>query len=130
MPITALYASLLAFLFILLSFRVIGVRRGEKVELGDGGNRELLRRSRVHANFAEYVPIALVLLGLAESLRTPTWALHAAGIALLIGRVIHAYGLSQTPHVMPLRAGGVILTFAAILLSAIACLTLSIRSVF
>jgi uncharacterized protein len=130
MPITALYASLLAFLFILLSFRVIGVRRGEKVELGDGGNRELLRRSRVHANFAEYAPIALVLLGLAESLRTPTWVLHAAGIALLIGRVIHAYGLSQTPHVMPLRVGGMILTFTAILLLAIACLTLSVRGVF
>ncbi len=68
MPITAFYAALLAVLFLVLSFRVIGVRRGQRVEIGDGGDKELLRRMRVHANFAEYVPLALVLLALAEVL--------------------------------------------------------------
>ena len=66
MEITALYASLLAPLFILLSVRVIGARRSARVPVGDGGNTVLLRRMRVQANFAEYVPFALLLMALAE----------------------------------------------------------------
>jgi uncharacterized protein len=62
MPITAFYAALLAPLFILLAVRVIRQRRGARVAIGDGGDKLLLRRMRVHANFAEYVPFALVLM--------------------------------------------------------------------
>ena len=70
MPITALYAGLLAPLFLLLSVRVIRQRRGAKVAVrGDGGDAMLLRRMRVHANFAEYVPLALLLMALAENCR-------------------------------------------------------------
>lgn len=130
MPITAFYAALLAVLFLVLSFRVIGVRRGQRVEIGDGGDKELLRRMRVHANFAEYVPLALVLLALAESLKTPALFLHAAGLALLAGRIIHAYGLSQTPHIMPLRVGGTVLTFTAIMAAAAFCLMATARTIF
>ena len=76
MAITAFYASLLALLFILLSARVIAQRREAKVEIGHGESAQLLRRMRVHANFAEYVPFALLLMTLAESLRAP--ALNSA----------------------------------------------------
>jgi uncharacterized membrane protein YecN with MAPEG domain len=65
MPITALYAALLTMLFVVLSVRVIAMRRGSGAALGDGGNPELLRRIRVQGNFAEYVPLGLVLLRLA-----------------------------------------------------------------
>jgi len=60
MPITALYAGLLAPLFILLSIRVIDVRRTARISIGHGDDPELLRRMRVHANFAEYAPFALI----------------------------------------------------------------------
>ena len=130
MPITALYAALLTPLLLFLTFRVIGQRRGQRVEIGDGGDKELLRRMRVHANFVETVPFALVLLALAESLKSPSLLLHAAGLALLVGRTIHAYGLSQTPHVMPLRAGGMMLTFAAIGIAAALCLAHAARQLF
>src|SRR5687768_10774793 len=95
MPITALYAGLLMPLFVVLSVRVILQRRGARVALGDGGDATLLRVMRVHANFAEYVPLTLVLIALAESLRTSGWLLHALGIALVAGRAIHAFGVSQ-----------------------------------
>ena len=130
MPITAFYAALLAILFLILSFRVIGVRRGQKVEIGDGGDKELFRRTRVHANFAEYAPLALLLLALAESLKTPSLMLHAVGLALLVGRIIHAIGLSQTPHILPLRFGGMVMTFGAILAAAAFCLAAAARSIF
>lgn len=125
MPITAFYASLLAFLFVLLSARVIAQRREARVEIGVGESRELLRRSRVHANFAEYVPIALLLLAFAESLKAPSVVLHALGAALLAGRLAHAYALSQTPHVLRLRVIGMWLTLTAIGLSAFLCFGLA-----
>lgn len=121
MPITALYASLLAFLFLLLSARVISQRREARVEIGHGESRELMRRARVHANFAEYVPLALVLLACAESLKAPALALHVLGLGLLIGRSVHAYGLSQSPHNFRLRVAGMWLTLATIALLATLC---------
>jgi len=127
--ITALYAGLLALLFLVLSARTILYRRAQKVEIGDGGDRELLRRARVHANFAEYVPFTLVLMGLAESLGTPARGLNTIGIVLLVGRLVHAWGLSQTPHVLALRVAGVAATLAALFGAALACLTRALMAI-
>ena len=129
MPVTALYAGLLALLFVVLSFRVSGVRRSQKISVGDGGNSDLLRRMRVHGNFAEYVPLVLVLMGLAESLKTQPRLLHAIGAALLVGRILHVIGLSPATSVLPLRAGGMILTFLAMISAAGLCLMASVASV-
>jgi uncharacterized membrane protein YecN with MAPEG domain len=125
MAITAFYASLLALLFILLSARVIAQRREAKVEIGHGESAQLLRRMRVHANFAEYVPFALLLMTLAESLRAPSIILHLLGLALVAARVVHAYGLSQTPHILRLRALGIMLTFTVIGIAAALCFLLA-----
>ena len=122
MKITALYAALLAVLFIVLSVRTLSYRRSRKVEIGDGGDRELLRRIRVHSNFAEYVPIALILIGFAESLGLWAPAVHGLGVLLLAGRAVHAYGLSQTPHILAMRVAGMAATFTAIGVAAAACL--------
>jgi uncharacterized protein len=126
MPITAFYAALLAMLFMVLSFRTIRQRRNARVEIGTGEDAELLRRYRVHANFAEYVPFALLLLGLAESLKAPHALLHLPGLMLLAGRVVHAYGLSQTPHILRLRVSGMMLTFGSITLTAFVCFVLAV----
>ena len=125
LQITAFYAALLAVLFIYLSVRVIGWRRERRVEFGHGEDFELLRRMRVHANFAEYVPFALVLMALAESMAPPDLVVHLAGLLLVAGRLLHAYGTSQSPPIMRYRVYGMMLTFAAIGTAAIACLALS-----
>lgn len=130
MPITAFYAAILAALFIALSARVIARRRSQRVEIGDGEDRELLRRMRVHANCAEYLPIALITLGLAESLDAPALALHAIGLTLTVGRFLHAYALSQNPHIMRFRVLGMVLTFAAIAAAAMLGLLWSLPAVF
>jgi len=126
MPITALYAGLLAPIFVVLALRVIGLRRGAQVAVGDGGDKVLLRRMRVHANFAEYVPLALVLLVLAESLKTDPRILHALGICLIIGRISHAYGMSQSKETFAFRVSGMALTFATLIGAALGCLIGSI----
>jgi uncharacterized membrane protein YecN with MAPEG domain len=121
MPITALYASLLVPLFLLLAIRVIRARRGASVAVGDGGNALLMRRMRVHANFAEYVPLALLLMALAEGLGTSNWLLHALGIALLGGRLVHAFGMSQAEEKFAFRVAGVVTTLSMLATAALAC---------
>ncbi len=127
MQITAFYASLLVPLFLLLSVRIVRMRFGARVSIGDGGDKELLRRIRVHANFAEYVPFALVLMGLAESLALDARLLHGAGVVLLLGRAAHAYGMSQSKDILPLRSGGVIATSLVLIVLAASCFYLSTR---
>src|SRR2546428_8931078 len=95
--VTPLYAGLLALWFLVLSWRVIQ-RRGKGTYLGDGGDQGLLRVIRGHANFAEYVPLALLMMGFLEVSRFSIYALHALGIVLLIARLLHGYALSFTEH--------------------------------
>lgn len=127
MHTTALYAGLLAPLFVLLSVRVIALRYSGQVALGDGGDALLARRVRVQANFAEYVPLGLILLGLSESLGAPALLLHALGLALLVGRLSHAWGMSQPREVFAFRATGMALTFSMLLVGAVTCLVLGVN---
>ncbi len=126
MPITALYAALLTVLFVVLSLRVIATRRGSGPAFGDGGNPELLRRIRVQGNFAEYVPLALILLALAEGLHTLGWLLHLLGLTLLIGRLSHAYGVSRMNEQYAFRVVGVACTFTMLIGAAITCFTMAL----
>ncbi len=122
MPITALYAGLLAPLLVVLAFRVIAYRRGATIPVGDGGDKVLLRRMRVHANFTEYVPLTLLLMALAEGLKTDPRLLHAMGIALVVARLSHAIGMSQAKENFAFRVTGMAMTFTVILVAALACL--------
>ena len=126
LTITPVYAALLAILFVVLSFRVIFVRRGEKISLGDGDNPALQARVRVHANFAEYAPLSLLLLLMVELQGGASLLLHGIGLVLLIGRCAHAYGVSQYPQIMRLRVAGMILTFSSIMIGALANLWLAL----
>lgn len=112
--ITALYAGLLLALFLLLTFKVFGARMKSGVLLGTGGDRVLERAVRVHANFAEYVPVFLVALAVAELCGAAGWAVHGAGAAMLAGRVLHAIGLAREPDIRPLRGAGMGLTLTGL----------------
>jgi uncharacterized protein len=122
MPVTALYAGLLAPLYLILTIRIVSMRFGARIALGDGGDKALEKRIRAHGNFAEYVPFTLILLALAESLGAAHWALHGSGAALLIGRHAHAIALSAPRQILKLRMAGMMLTFTALAIAAAACL--------
>jgi uncharacterized membrane protein YecN with MAPEG domain len=77
----------------------------------------------VHANFAEYVPLALVLMALAEVQGQPGWTIHLVGVLLAVGRIAHAYGVSQAPRILKLRVLGMVATTAAMVTGAVANLT-------
>ena len=122
MIVTALYAGLLALWFVVLSLRVVDQRRRNKVSLGDGGKTMLLRAIRGHANFSEYVPLALVLLAILELSGYPRYVLHGLGATLLAGRLLHGYALSFTAHFRFGRVAGAALTFLVIAVSGVLCL--------
>lgn len=119
MTITPVYAAVAALLFVFLSVRVIRSRGATKTGIGDGGNRTLQRAIRAHGNFAEYVPLTLILMALAELQDRAAFSLHFVGIFLLAGRLVHAYGVSQEPELFKLRVAGMIMTFVALVSGAL-----------
>jgi len=96
-PVSFLYAGLLGLLLIALSVRVVLARRRYKVRLGPGTDDAMQQAVRVQGNFTEYVPFAVLLLVFSEITGLPSAAVHGAGILLLASRVMHAWGLSQSP---------------------------------
>ncbi len=114
LPITLTIAGAAALLNIWLGLRVSLLRRKLKVSIGHGGKTAIAVRMRAHANFTEYAPFFLILLGLVELAKgTQTW-LWLVAILFILGRIAHAFGMDRpTPN--PLRVGGIILTWATLI---------------
>ena len=119
MPATALYASLLALLFLFLSARAVRLRGSLRIGLGDGGDRLMSRAMRTHANFAEYVPLALLLMYIMERHTNSLVWVHVLGVTLLIARLCHAFGFGREREIFQLRAVGFSLTFIVIAVAAV-----------
>lgn len=116
LPVTGLYAGLLAFVLLWLSVAVIRNRRRARVALGTGEDKGLLRATRAHGNFCEYTPLCLILLGLLEAGGLSAWMLHALGLLLLAGRISHGIGLMHQEGSFLLRQVGMMATFAVLVL--------------
>jgi len=116
MLISGIYAGLCGVLLIVLSARIIGMRRTYQVGIGSGGHEELARTIRVQGNFIEYTPLALILLVLAELQGASIWLVHGAGVLLVVGRGLHAFGLSQSAGRTFGRFYGTLSTWASLLI--------------
>ena len=109
MPVvTLLYAGLLGLMAIAIAFLAGRLRGSTGISVGDGGNPDLLLAMRRHANFIEFVPIALILIGLLEMNGVSTIAIHGLGGALVVSRVCHALGLEGDNMSNPLRGIGAV----------------------
>lgn len=117
--IVPIYAAALALLFIYLSILVIKQRRLHRVPIGDGHKATLKRAIAVHNNFAQYVPMSLILLLLVEIRGAPFYLVHALCALLLIARCVHAYGVSQEPEPFKFRRFGVLSTFGVMAIAAL-----------
>ena len=126
-PVTGFYAALLALLILLLALRVVVLRWRTKTGIGDGGDRGLARAIRTHGNVVEYVPLALVLMLVAELGHAGPSLLHGCGIALCAARVLHAIGLSRRSGATPERVAGTVGTFTVIAMLAGVDLTAFLR---
>jgi uncharacterized protein len=125
--ILPIYAAIFAIFFIVLSFRVARQRQSLKIGLGDGGNKDMQRAVRVHANFAEYVPLCLLMIYLVEQSGVYAWFVHALGMGLLVGRLSHAFGVSQNRENLVFRVTGIVLTFAVLSVCAAHLLWVAVK---
>ena len=129
-PITALYAGILAIYSIWLSSRA-GLMRGETgISILHGDNMELAEKIRRHQNFVEYVPIALILIGVLEINGSNSIFLHVLGVALIVARVAHAKGLYHDNISHPLRAVGAAGTALITVVAGIAAIWTGVDKLF
>jgi len=130
MNITPFYAALLALVFVGLSVRTLLLRRNLQIAVGDQGNPEMLRAMRVHANFAEYVPFTLLLIFMLEIQGTYAALVHLLCLSLLVGRLVHAYGVSKAAEDFRFRVAGMAMTFAALVGAAVCLLVVYVAGMF
>src|SRR6266550_7607915 len=121
MFVTPLYAGLLTLWFMLLSVQVMNLRR-RGIAFGDGGDIGVTRIIRAQANFAEYVPLALLLMGFLEVTRYSIYLLHALGVILVVARLFHGLALSFGWQVRFGRVTGAALTLIVLLIEAVLCI--------
>ena len=116
--ITPFYAAFIALIFVVLSVRTLLLRRRLGIAIGTGEDLKLTRAMRVHSNFAEYVPIALILIYFLEvGTDTDVW-IHVLCVSLIAGRLFHAYGVSQIKEDYRFRVAGMILTLGCIIFAS------------
>ncbi len=131
---TLIHAALLGVIYIVLSVQVVLARTSGKVNLGSGETPEiagpdavatpLYLAVRSHANFAEYVPFVLLLIGLIELRTGPTLTVKLLGAGLVLARILHPVGMRmKAPN--PFRAGGFALTIAVLAVASIKALLLT-----
>lgn len=106
LPTTTLYALPLILIFLILFFRVSARRSDLKVSIGDAGDAILHERIRQHGNFIEWAPLGLILMALAEAAAANSIALHCAGGLMVLGRILHPFGLKAGNAAHPLRIAG------------------------
>jgi uncharacterized protein len=121
---TPLWASFLTILYLWLAAQVIRARYRTRTALGSGGDPALERAIRAHANFAEYVPLALILIACIELQGGWPWFAHLLGATLFAGRTIHALGISREAEILSQRRNGMILTVTTLAIGALANLLL------
>jgi uncharacterized protein len=126
--ITAVYAGILALMLVVLGILVVKNRYRARVGLFDGGDEQLGQAIRVHGNFAEYVPMALLVMAFAEAGGSPPWLIHTLGAVLIVGRLLHAHGLYHDRGGSKRRRYGVIATIFVLVVGGLTNLGLGIFS--
>ena len=116
------YAAILMLMFVLLSIRVVQMRASAKIGIGTGNDPAMERRIRVHGNFSEYVPVALLLLTFMEMLHLSRYLIHVLCIVLIVARIVHAIGVTPVQENFSMRVGSVLATFAVLVIASLALL--------
>ena len=91
----AIYVALHLVVLLYLALRVIAFRRKNMISLGDNSEFVLTQRIRTHGNFVETASFALIGLLAVAMLGANVMLIHVFGLGLLVGRLLHAHGMSQ-----------------------------------
>ena len=122
---TAIFAALLALELIALSGWIVMGRLNKNALFGDANDGEFAKRIRCQANFAEYVPFAVLLIALFEARGGSHGLVITLLVVLLVARLINPVGMfapANSPQQFGCRGGGAIGTFVVIIVAALALL--------
>jgi uncharacterized membrane protein YecN with MAPEG domain len=108
--VTAVFAAILGLLAAGLTVNVIVNRVRLGVDAGDGGTPRLAQAIRAHGNFAEHVPLALLLIAATEMIGYRAWIVYVLGGVLVVARLLSAWGLNQSLTGSKPRSAGAGLT--------------------
>ena len=108
--VTAIFTAIFGLFAAALTLNVIVNRVRLKVESGDGGQPAMAQAIRAHANFAEHVPLALLLIAGVEMMGRARWLVILLGAGLLLARLFSALGLGRSLAGTPPRQAGAALT--------------------
>lgn len=115
LTITALYTSILALIMLFLAYKTSARRTEAKINLGTGNDDIMEMRSRAFGNFIEFVPMFILLMALIEIQGYGTIYVHILGITTVIGRILHALGMTKSISIINGRFVGAILTYISLL---------------
>ncbi|MBO6851110.1 MAG: MAPEG family protein [Marinobacter sp.] len=119
-PVTAVFAAVIGILLLVLSFQVVRFRLKYGKGMGVTDDRDFEAAVRAHANLVEYAPLGLIMLGLAELNGVAGGLVYWTGMALVVGRILHAWGMiNGRGGQHKARMAGIVLTWLAILVAAI-----------
>jgi uncharacterized membrane protein YecN with MAPEG domain len=117
--ITPLYAGILGLGLAALGIRAILLGRSLGIGADDAGTRKHNKAMQAFNNFTEYVPLALLLLWFLELRSESSVLIHALCLVFLVGRVIHAGGVSQVHEKYRFRVVGMGLTFFVVITASV-----------
>ena len=119
-PVTAVFPAVVGLLLMVLSGQVVKYRLKYRMGMGVNDDREFEAAVRAHANLVEYAPVGLIMLAIAELNGVASGLIYWTGMALVVGRILHAWGMINGkggPH--KARMIGILLTWLAILVAAL-----------
>jgi uncharacterized membrane protein YecN with MAPEG domain len=126
MIVTPIYAALFGFILVVLQWRITNLRgKFQTARMQEEGHSDMAAATRAVGNLVEYIPLALILMALAEAQETAYALLHLLGVTLLAARVIHLKGLKDPSGKSPWRKLGTRLTWTAIAVNGVICLAAS-----
>jgi uncharacterized membrane protein YecN with MAPEG domain len=123
--ITTLYAGILGVMAIGIAVAVGRTRASSGISIGDGSNVELIVAMRRHANFIEFVPMTLIVIGLLELSGVGSTVIHVLGGGLVVARLSHAIGFRTDESLQILRSIGAVGSVLILLVASIWAITLA-----
>ena len=123
--VTLLYAGIAGLLLLLLTANILREWVMMVRKVGGAGavsDQNLQRALKIQQSFVEYVPLILIMLLLLELTGVPKIMLYALGAAVLVARLLHAYGSGGGAGADLCRAIGAQATFVVLTIASLACI--------
>jgi uncharacterized membrane protein YecN with MAPEG domain len=117
--IVPLYLGALVLIYVWLTMRMLLLARRSRTASTNLAS-EVQRAMRAHGNFADYVPLTVLMLLVLELNHAASWLLHTLAGGLLLARFLHAWQPTRVGPQRWLRLSSVVLTYATLLGGALA----------